>query len=159
MTSILLVALVMTSGLLAGFFFAYWCSVMIGLRQVSDRVFIESFQAINRVLPNGRFALPFFAPVVLAPICTWLMFADGNHEAGWWCLAATVLQVITFLITGVRNVPLNNALEQAGVPTSDEDARLIRETFVNPWTTWNDVRFVTSTLAFAATVMALVVLS
>lgn len=159
MTTALLVALVVTSGLLAGFFFAYWCSVMIGLRAVSDRVFVESFQAINRVLPNSRFAVPFFAPVVLAPVCTWLAFASGERDAGWWCLAATVLQVITFFITGTRNVPLNNALEQAGIPASDTDARRIRDAFVHPWTTWNDVRFVTSTLGFASAVFALVVMN
>jgi uncharacterized membrane protein len=156
MLSMLLIPLVLTSGLLAGFFFAYWCSVMVGLHNVPDRAFIESFQAINRVLPNGRFALPFFTPVVLAPVCTWLAFTDGDRDAGWWCLAASVLQAITFLITGLRNVPLNNELEVAGMPASEHDARRVRASFFEPWTRWNDVRFATSTLAFSASIGALV---
>lgn len=158
MTTVLLIALVLLSGLLAGFFFAYWCSVMIGLRSVTNGVFVESFQAINRVLPNSRFAVPFFSPVVLAPICTWLAFADGDRDAGWWCLVATVFQVVTFLITGTRNVPLNNALEAAGVPASETEAEHSRSAFVRPWTQWNDVRFVTSTLGFASAILALAVM-
>ncbi len=158
MTTTLVTALVLLSGLLAGFFFAYWCSVMIGLRSVSSRVFVESFQAINRVLPNSRLAVPFFAPVVLAPLCTWMAFADGDRDAGWWCLAATVFQVVTFLITGLRNVPLNNALEVAGTPASATDAERRRSAFVGSWTRWNDVRFGTSTLGFASAVIALAVM-
>jgi uncharacterized membrane protein len=132
---------------------------MVGLREVSDHAFVESFQAINRVLPNGRFALPFFTPVVLAPLCTWLAFGSGEQTAGWWCLVATVLQIVTFLITGTRNVPLNNALEAAGIPVTEQDAGRVRASFVKPWTRWNDVRFVTSTLGFAVAVIALAVVN
>lgn len=152
------IALVMTSGLSAGFFFAYWCSVMIGLRNVSDKTFVETMQAINAVLPNGRFVVPFFAPVVLAPICTWLTFAEGYRTSGWWCLAATVLSVITFVITPARNVPMNKALAAAGPPETPELATLTREAFEKPWTFWNDIRAYTSILAFAASVGALAML-
>lgn len=151
MEQIAAVLLVVTSGLLAGFFFAWWCSCMVGFRDVSDGTFVETMQAINRILPNGRFAIPFFAPVVLAPVCVWLTYAAGESDAGWWGVAATVLSVITFGITAAGNVPLNNALEQAG-RTDDTAARIAVE---GPWTRLNDLRTATSFLAFFAAVGAL----
>lgn len=152
MEQIVVIALVVTSGLLAGFFFAWWCSCMIGLRNVGDDTFVETMQAINRVLPNGRFAIPFFAPMVLAPVSTWLTFADGSTTAGWWSVGATVLSIVTFVITAAWNVPLNNALEAAG----RDDDTAARDAFEDPWTRWNDLRTATSFLAFCAAVGILV---
>lgn len=149
-----IVALVITSGLLAGFFFAWWCSCMIGLRNVTDSAFVETMQAVNRSLPNARFIVPFMAPVILAPICTWLAFADGQSAAFWWSSAATALSVVTFAITAAGNVPLNNALEAAG----REDVHAARIVFELPWTRLNDLRTLTSALAFGAAVGALVAL-
>lgn len=152
MDMFLIIALVVTSGLLAGFFFAWWCSCMIGLRDASDATFVESMQAVNRALPNGRFAIPFFAPVILAPICTWMLFADEQMTAGWWSVAATVLAVITLAITIVGNVPLNNALEAA----SRRNDSAARTAFEVPWNRWNDIRTATSFLTFCAAVAILV---
>ena len=158
MTEIVLLALVFTSGLLAGFFFAYWCSVMLGLKNVGDEVFVETMQQINAVLPNGRFIIPFFAPVFLSAIATWLTFADDANTAGWWSVAATVLAVITLGITVVRNVPMNNALAEAGTPVDASDALRVREEYESPWTAWNDVRTYTSALTFVAAIGALATL-
>lgn len=155
MDTILVIALVVTSGLLAGFFFAWWCSCMIGLKGVSDAAFVEFMQAVNRSLPNARFAVPFFAPVILAPLCTWMMFADGHTTAGWWGVAATVLSAITLTITIVGNVPINNALEAAG-RTDDSSARMA---FEGPWNRWNDLRTATSFLAFCAAIGTMMGLS
>ena len=146
------VALVIASGLLAGFFFAWWCSCMLGLRHVGDDTFVEAMQAINGVLPNGRFAIPFFTPVVLAAISTWVAFTDGESAAGWWSLAAAILSVVTFGITAAGSVPLNNGLEAAG----RENDAAAREAFEGPWTRLNDIRTLTSVLAFCAGVAALV---
>lgn len=148
-----MVGLAITSGLLAGFFFAWWCSSMIGLRNVSDPVFVETMQEINRVLPNGRFAVPFFAPVILAPICAYLAFGSGEITTGWWCVGATILSAVTFVITAAANVPLNNALEEAG----REDDSAARAAFEGPWTRWNNLRTATSILAFCSAVGAMVV--
>lgn len=158
LTVIALVSLVITSGLLAGFFFAYWCSVMLGLRNVRDDVFVETMQNINAVLPNGRFVIPFFAPVILGVVASWLTFSDDATQAAWWCVASAVLSLVTFGITASRNVPMNNALAAVGTPESAEAAHRAREVNEAPWTMWNDVRTYTSILAFAAATIALVLL-
>lgn len=148
---ILLVVLILTSGLLAGFFFAWWCSCMVGLNNVSDATFVETMQKINAVLPNARFALPFFAPMLLAPILAWVLFRDGQHTASSWAIVATIFSVITFVITAARNVPLNNALAQMDI----QHAAAARQAFEGPWIRWNSLRTLTSTIAFVASILAL----
>lgn len=149
---IFMVALIVTSGLLAGFFFAWWCSCMVGLKRVSDTTFVETMQRINGVLANGRFAIPFFAPVLLAPILVWLLHSDGQRVAGFWSVVATVFSAITFVITAGRNVPLNNDLAKAQL----SDATNARKAFEGPWVRWNTLRTLTSTVAFVASVIVLV---
>lgn len=158
MTTAILFAFVITSGLLAGFFFAYWCSVMIGLRNVRDETFIETMQNINAALPNRRFAIPFFAPVVLSLFAVWRTFADDATTSMWWSVTAAVLSLITFGITAARNVPMNNALAEVGAPASPGIAHEAREANEAPWTLWNDIRTYTSALAFVAAIAALVTL-
>src|SRR5699024_3443023 len=117
--------------------------------------FVETMQAINGVLPNSRFAIPFFAPAVLAPIAAWRAFATGSDAAGWWCVAATILSIVTFVITAAGNVPLNNALEAAG-RHDDPSARAV---FEEPWIRLNTLGTVSSTAAFAAAVGGLVTIA
>lgn len=154
MLELVLVLGVVTSGLLAGFFFAYWCSVMVGLKNASDATFVETMQNINAVLPNGRFVIPFFGPVILAAASTWLGFSNEESATAWWCVASLVLSVLTFGITASQNVPLNQAL--AAAERNDDGAA--RTAFEGPWNRWNDLRTSTSALAFITAVMALVFL-
>lgn len=148
---VLLIVLVVTSGLLAGFFFAWWCSCMVGLKRVSDATFVEAMQEINSVLPNRRFSIPFFAPVILAPVLTWWLLSDGQRASGIWGVIATVFSVITFVVTAGRNVSLNNELAKAQLL----DATNARNAFEGPWVRWNTLRTLTSTIAFLASVLAL----
>lgn len=147
----LVLALVLTSGLLAGFFFAWWCSCMVGLRTVRDSTFVETMQSINGSLPNARFAVPFFAPVLLAPIVAFMLLAGGNRESGGWTVATAVLSLLTFGITAGRNVPLNNELAKAAL----NNATAARSRFEMPWIRWNSLRTLSSLLAFAASLFVL----
>ena len=56
----LLVASTVVVGLMAGFFYAYACSVMVGLDRVDDRTFIVTMQWINATVRNAAFAPAFF---------------------------------------------------------------------------------------------------
>ena len=75
-------------------------------------------------------------------------------------LAATISMG---LVAGVfalhaSDVPLNDALKAAGDPDHSSDLAAVRTQFNEPrWTTWNLVRTVTSTAAFALLTWALVV--
>ncbi|MCA9834376.1 MAG: DUF1772 domain-containing protein [Thermomicrobiales bacterium] len=148
---VLLVALVITSGLLAGFFFAWWCSCMVGLRNVRDVTFVETMLRINAVLPNRRFIVPFFAPVLLAPIVAWMLLGSDQRPAGIWAGVAAIFSAFTFVITAGRNVPLNESLAKASI----NEASATRRAFEVPWVRWNSLRTLTSVVAFVASVLAL----
>ena len=157
MLTILMIVAVILTGLMAGFFFAYWCSVMIGLRSVRDETFVETMQHINAVLPNAMFAPPFVGALVVPAIAAWIAFRDGANTTGWWLVASFVLYLATFAITAGRNVPMNNALATAGTPQDAADAAEIRGDFEEPWITWNTIRTATNAASFAAAVVALAV--
>ncbi len=63
--AVLLAASTVVVGLMAGFFYAYACSVMVGLDRVDDRTFIVTMQWINATVRNVAFAPAFFGSLLL----------------------------------------------------------------------------------------------
>ena len=59
-----LVAATLTTGLIGGFFYAYACSVSLGLALLSDERYVVAMQAINATVRNGMFAFSFFGAVL-----------------------------------------------------------------------------------------------
>src|SRR3712207_699327 len=53
-----------TTGLISGFFYAYACSVTLGLALLPDEQYVEAMQAINATVRNGVFAFSFFGAVL-----------------------------------------------------------------------------------------------
>ncbi len=115
-------------GLIAGFFYAYACSVMVGLADTDDRTFIAAMQAINANVRNAGFAPSFFGA---------LTYAVG-----------------AFLLTMGVSVPLNDEPAAAGPPASIADPAAVRADYEDPWVTWNLVRTIASTIAFGLAVAA-----
>src|ERR671916_2905068 len=56
-------AATLTTGLISGFFYAYACSVTLGLALLPDEQYVEAMQAINATVRNGVFAFSFFGAV------------------------------------------------------------------------------------------------
>jgi uncharacterized membrane protein len=75
---------------------------------------------------------------------------------GWrvfpWIVAALLLYVVVFVVTGAMNIPLNDAL--AAAKTADPTAA--RHAFESAWVGWNLVRTIVNTLAFGCLTWALV---
>jgi uncharacterized membrane protein len=141
-------------GLIAGFFYAYACSVMIGLGRTDDRTFITSMQWINATVRNAGFAPSFFGALVLsatAAVVTTRRSRPGHRLV----ITAALLYAAAFVITMAINVPLNNRLAAAGLP--DDPARLaaIRDSFENTWVFWNLIRAALSTIALVALITAI----
>ena len=134
------VAATALTGLLAGTYFAYACSVMPALRRTGDRTFVEVMQKIDVAIQNPVFFAAFFgAPVASAA-------AVGVHASGW-DIAALVLNAAGLLITAAANVPLNNALEAAGKPATIPDSAAVRRGFERAWSSWNVARTVVTLAA------------
>ncbi|MEU8523033.1 anthrone oxygenase family protein [Streptomyces sp. NPDC048577] len=142
-----LVAATGTTGLVAGVWLAYVCSVMPALGRSDDRVFVEVMRNINDVIQNPVFLTPFFGALLLTAVAAWR--SRGTRRRGW-TLAALVLYGAVFLITSAVGVPLNDALAAAGDPVR------ARADFETPWVAWNLVRAVLTTAAFGCLLGAFV---
>ena len=127
-----LLAARVTSGLLAGLYFAYAISVMPALKRTSDQTYAEIMNTINVVIVNPLFLI--FAFLGAPATAVLLLFWDRSG----WAVAGAVLGVVTLLVTAVFNIPLNNALAK----NSNRGA------FEVPWVRWNIVRTLTGIASF-----------
>ncbi|MEV2275571.1 anthrone oxygenase family protein [Nocardiopsis sp. NPDC049922] len=143
-------------GLIAGFFYAYACSVMIGLARVDDHTFIDAMQWINATVRNQWFAPSFFGALALTLLAVLLHLPRGGRPVLLWAAAALVLYAAAFGITMGVNVPLNEDLAAVGDPALLADAAAVRAAFEDRWVTWNVVRAVAATVALACLLRALV---
>jgi uncharacterized membrane protein len=144
-------------GLIAGFFYAYACSVMLGLARVDDHVFISTMQWINATVRNGWFAVSFFGALPLTAIAAVLHLRRDGRPVLPWTVAAFVFYAAAFAITMGISVPLNEELAAAGDPNTISDPAAVRAAYEGIWVNWNITRAVASTAALACLVRALMV--
>lgn len=155
---ILIPALLITTvvtGLMAGFFYAYASSVMIGLADASDATFIEAMQQINANVRNVWFGPVFFGSVVLPIATSALAIINGDRATRVWVLTMLLFAVVAFGITVGVSVPLNNELADAGAPQAIADLAQVRADYEEPWIRWNIYRTLASTAALVSGCLAL----
>ena len=151
------VSLGLTGGI-AGFFYAYACSVMFGLEAIDPRHAIVAMQGINATVSNAAFAPAFFGTPVAALITALLFAARGRRKAAWLMAAAALVYVAgAFLPTLLINVPMNEALAVTTVPESLTEAARVWSDYARPWIWWNIVRTAFSLLALLLVGLALFV--
>src|SRR5687767_8188759 len=152
-TTILVIAAT-TTALMAGLFYAWSCSVMLGIARLSDKEFISAMQVTNRAIQNPIFFAAFFGAPVFLVISTVLFY--GEPQRFWFLLAATIIYLIgTFGVTVFGNVPLNNTLDRFDLETvAEEEIAEQRVNFEGRWNNLNTIRTVSSTLALIFVVIA-----
>ncbi|WP_229891214.1 anthrone oxygenase family protein [Streptomyces mashuensis] len=150
---------VATTGLGAGLFYSYACSVTPGLARADDRTFVEAMRRLNEAILNGWFMLSFLGSLALIVLAAVLQWHGGGRSVLLWIGAAAAFQLAMLVITGVVNVPLNNKLAAAGSLDDLADLAAARSTFESTWIRWNLVRALTSTASFACISWALVLSS
>ncbi|MFD7729920.1 DUF1772 domain-containing protein [Kitasatospora phosalacinea] len=150
-----LIGAVLLTGLSAGLFYSYACSVMPGLAQVGDRAFVDTMQRINTAILNGWFMLSFLGALALIAAAGLLQWRGGDRTVLLWIAAAAVLYLVVLVVTGTVNVPLNDELAAAGSPDSLTDPAAVRAAFETTWVRWNLVRALASTAAFDCLTWAL----
>jgi len=152
---VLMVLATIGTGLIAGLFYAYACSVMLALRQVGDRVFIDVMQRINRAIQNGWFALSFVgAPLLTLVVLVLDLLAGRGIPVP--VAAAFAFDLLWLGITFGANIPRNTMLERAGRADRITDPAAVRARFEGPWNRWHLLRTLASVAAFAAMCWALV---
>lgn len=143
----LVLAGLLTSALSAGFFYTYSFSVIPGLAAADPTSAIRAMQGINAVIRTPTFAFVFFGPLlfpIASSIMAWLV---GDRRVGvLTALSAAVYALGVFAVTFLVNVPLNEEL--AAVRPTGDTAASTWANYERPWTSWNHVRALCSSLSF-----------
>ncbi|MEU8431961.1 anthrone oxygenase family protein [Streptomyces sp. NPDC029216] len=151
-----LIAATITMGLVSGLFYGFSVAVMPGLRASGDRTVVETMQRINVAILNGWFLLGYLGALVFTALALALhLAAGGGRGALVPLIGAFVAYVLAMLVTGRVNIPLNNALAQAGPVDRIADPGAVRRAFEGPWVRANVGRTVLCTVAFGLLVWAL----
>ncbi len=143
-----MVLALLSTGLIAGVFYAYAISVMPALARTGDRTLIDVMQKINVVIINPWFMLGFLGTVGFTALAAALTLGKEHRSTLIWLGVALALNVIAFAVTSALNVPLNDALAAAGDPSAIADTAVVRADFEAAWVRWNIVRAVLHTAAF-----------
>ncbi|MGW6977103.1 MULTISPECIES: anthrone oxygenase family protein [unclassified Streptomyces] len=128
-----LIAAMITVGLMSGLFYGFSVSVMPALERSDDRIVIEVMQRVNVAILNGWFLLGYLGALVFTGLALGLHVVDGPDGALVPLIAAFVCYVLAMVVTGVVNIPLNNALEKAGPVDRIADPAAVRRAFESPW--------------------------
>lgn len=145
------------TGLVAGLFYAYQCSVIGGLGKLDDKAYLTAFQHINRVILNPWFFSSFMGCMVVLPVAAWLSNSAGTQSGFYLLLAAAIVYVVgVFGVTIFCNVPLNNALEKFNINgASTGEIHKFRKFFEPPWNRYNLIRTVASAFSFLLCILSM----
>lgn len=151
------VAAVLLTGLIAGLFYGYDCSVIKGFRNLTDKEYLNAFQSINRAILNPYFFLSFMGSLLVLPVATWLSYKAAAPISFYLLLAATVLYVVgVFGVTVVGNIPLNNQLDQFDISNAAPDAvKAMRQKFEPNWNRFHAIRTYANILSFLLAIISL----
>lgn len=149
---------VLLTGLIAGLFYGYDCSVIKGLGNLPDKEYLGSFQSINRAILNPYFFLSFIGCMIVLFIACWLTFKAGNTTTFYFLLAALLVYLLgTFFVTMSANVPLNNELDKLNLTAEPAKAiRAFREKFETGWNKWHHIRTYAAIFAFLLAILSFI---
>jgi len=154
MTTIVLIITATVTALIAGLFYSYSCSVVLGLGKLSDTEYLKSMQSINREILNPVFFMSFMGTAILLPVSAFLFRSQGPVFI-FLLLAAIAYLIGVFGVTIFGNVPLNDQLDKFDIVNSTTDGiKKMREIFENRWNFLNNIRTVFSVISIVLTVCA-----
>jgi uncharacterized membrane protein len=141
--TVLLWAAALSSGLMAGVYFAFSGFIMKAFDKLETTQSVTAMNAVNEVILRSLFMPIFFGSSIISLILIVVGFIYWDEaEAGLVLIAGVVYLVGMFVCTVVFNVPLNNTLSRLD-PTSD-NAQQGWSHYLNNWTKWNHLRTVSS---------------
>lgn len=147
------------TGLIAGLFYSYSCSVNRGLAKLSDIEYLKAMKAINKEILNPWFFFSFIGSLVAIPLSTWLYYQNNGAGTSFYFLlgASIVYAVGVFGITMTGNVPLNNSLDSIQLENAAQhEISARRFDFELPWNRFHFIRTVANAIAFAMIVFAVI---
>lgn len=142
------------SALLAGNFFAFSAYLMKALSRLSAERGIVAMQTITMAIKSPVFLVLFFGTAALCAVLSGAAILHWSKPGAGYLLAGSFFYLTgTFLVTMMRNVPLNNEL-MAATPDA-KDARDLWRRYQASWGMWNHVRTITALAACFLFILAL----
>lgn len=145
--------------LMAGFLFAFAVVVMPGIKNLSDREFLQSFQVIDRVIQSNQ---PLFMIMWLGSTLALIVAAALaiRYETGvdrtLIVSAALASVLLVQLPTMTINIPLNGTIQELDFASLEEEtASQVRENFESRWNRWNVIRTFVSCMILLALLVVL----
>jgi len=137
-----------TSGLMAGFLFAFSVCVMKALSRLPPAQGITAMQLINVVVLNPLFLSVFVGTAAVCVVLGVSSLLMWHQPDALYRLTGSALYLVgTLAVTIAFNIPRNEAL--ATVAADSADAAKRWQQFLREWTTWNHVRTAAALLAAA----------
>lgn len=153
-TYIALIIAALSSGLLAGVYFAFSTFVIQSFARLPVDQGIAAMQSINITIVRSPFIAVFMLAAALSLFIAVMAILNWRGGASVMMLTGAALYIVaSFLSTIVFNVPLNDALAKVDGHTAE--AAQLWSTYLSDWVQWNHVRTVASLLAACAFVKAL----
>lgn len=143
-------ACIALTGLLAGLFYGWQCSVMNGLATLPDKEYLMAFQSMNKAILNPIFFLSFMGSLIALAITAFVFYKGGNSQVLPYLVTSLVIYAIgVFGITMSCNVPLNESVAAFDISTATEiQIKEMRLSFENPWNNWHLIRTIASIVSF-----------
>jgi uncharacterized membrane protein len=154
-TALILIPTVLV-GLMAGLFFAFDVSVMPGLADGDNRIYVTAMQHFNANIDgNGLFGMAFVCALLVAVASAIVELRRGRRKVALLVGIAAALYFVVLMITFAVNIPLNNELAKAGNAAKLTDFSIV-EKFKSTWVTTNILRTLLCTAALTVLARALV---
>ena len=142
--SILLWFAAISTGVMAGIYFAFSVFVMQSLDALERPAGMVAMQSINRVILKSAFLPLFFASSLACLLLAVFGVMHWTSAGAWQMVFGGALYLVGMLVvTAAANVPLNNALEATDANGPEAEAMWRR--YLARWLPWNHVRTLSCT--------------
>jgi uncharacterized membrane protein len=128
----------LSSGLVAGTFFAFSTFVMRALDRLPSAQAIAAMQAVNVAVLTPLFMGVLFGTALLSGVLVISSVPRLPEPRALFSLAAAMCYLLAIAVTVVGNVPLNDAL--AKIEPTDLNAAGLWRDYSSRWALWNHVR-------------------
>ncbi len=133
----------LSSGLIAGVYFAFSGFIMQAFDKIDAAQSIAAMNSINDAILRSSFMPLFFGSSIISVLLIIIAFARwGDAGAELTLMAGAVYFVGMFCCTVLFNVPLNNSL--ARLAPNNDNAHHVWSRYRKTWTNWNHLRIVSS---------------
>lgn len=141
--TVLLWAAALSSGLIAGVYFAFSGFIMKAFEKIETTQSIAAMNSINETILRSLFMPLFFGSSIISVLLIIFALIHWGEVGTGLILITGIIYFIGMLVcTVVFNVPLNNAL--ASTDINDMNSKQVWSHYLKTWTQWNHLRTVSS---------------